>query len=206
MLYTEGYSIQYAIAGLSGVRVMPDLRIHSTSYVRDMYGRRYRVGESDRDVLGRSRNSMLWLSWGAMLAAGVQQYGFGSVVPVLTEANGWTSAEVFWALALWTACQVGTAFPAAWLRDRGTVSVGTAAVTCAVLCAIGLATLGHASSLAAVFAGYSVIGGVGAGLVCTICVGTVVSCMSAAVPTRALTQPGLPKLLFPGTLPQGVLR
>jgi MFS family permease len=174
MLYTEGYYIQYTIAGLSGVRVVPDLRIHSASSVRDVYGRRYRVGESDRDVLGRSRKWVLWLSWAAMLAAGVQQYGFGSVVPVLTEANGWTPAEAFWTLALWTVCQAGTAFPAAWLRDRGRVSVGTAVVTGAVLCAIGLATLGHASSLVAVFAGYSVIGGVGAGLIYTTCVGTVV--------------------------------
>lgn len=146
----------------------------SATYVRDYYGRLYRVGETDHDLLGRSRNWMLWCSWAAMLAAGIQQYGFGSMVPVLGGVRGWSTSELFWALTLWTVCQAGTVFPAAWLRDSGALPATTAVVTGAVLCAIGLVTLGHASSLALVFLGYSVLGGVGTGLVYATCLGTVV--------------------------------
>ncbi|HEX6339488.1 OFA family MFS transporter [Umezawaea sp.] len=140
--------------------------------MRDVYGRRYRVGETDRDLVGRSRNWVLWSAWAAMLAAGVQQYGFGAVVPVLVETHRLT--DVVWALALWTVCQAATAFPAARLRDRGRLSPAFAVVTGGVLCGTGLATLAHATSLPVLYLGYSLLGGVGAGLVYAACVGTVV--------------------------------
>ncbi|MCS7484034.1 OFA family MFS transporter [Umezawaea endophytica] len=140
--------------------------------MRDVYGRRYRVGESDRELLGRSRNWMLWSAWAAMFAAGIQQYGFGAVVPVLVERHRLT--DVVWALALWTVCQAGTAFPAAWLRDRGHLPPALAVVVGGVLCGIGLTTLAHATSLVTIYLGYSLLGGVGAGLVYAACVGTVV--------------------------------
>ncbi|MEO6087846.1 MAG: MFS transporter [Umezawaea sp.] len=140
--------------------------------MRDAYGRRYRVGESDRELLGRSRNWVLWSAWAAMFVAGIQQYGFGAVVPVLVETHPLT--DVVWALALWTVCQAATAFPAAWLRDRGHLPPALAVVAGAVLCGIGLATLAHAADLSTVYLGYSLLGGVGAGLVYSACVGTVV--------------------------------
>jgi MFS family permease len=142
--------------------------------VRDVYGRTYRYGESDRALLGRSRAWMLWLSWAAMLAAGVQQYGFGAVVPTLTQARGWSYTEVLWAFAVWTVCQAAAAFPAARLRDRGTLTPAVALSAGAVLSAVGLLTLGLANSLPLVFLGYSVLGGIGTGLVYATCVGTVV--------------------------------
>lgn len=146
----------------------------SATYVLDHRGRRYRVGETDRDLLGHSRHWMLWGSWAAMLAVGVQQYGFGSILPVLGGARGWTTSDLLWALTLWTVCQAGVAFPAAWLRDHGLVSVRAAMITGAVLSGIGLVTLGSADDLALVVLGYSVLGGVGTGLVYATCLGTVV--------------------------------
>jgi MFS family permease len=152
--------------------------------VRDVYGRRYRVGETDQALLGRSRRWMVWLSWAAMLAAGVQQYGFGAVVPVLTRSQGWAAGDVVWALALWTVFQAGTAFPAAWLRDRGLLPPAAAVVTGGVLCAIGLVTLGHATDLVVVYLGYSVLGGIGAGLVYAASVGTVVRWFPERITSR----------------------
>ncbi|MEV6899483.1 OFA family MFS transporter [Amycolatopsis sp. NPDC051372] len=141
--------------------------------VKDVYGRRYRVGESDLDLLGRSRSWMLWLSGAAMFAAGLQQYGFGAIAPVLTGAHGWTFTEVVVSLAVWAVAQSSVVFPAAWLRDRGRLSPSFAVVLGGILCAIGLVTLGHASSLAVVFVGYSLLGGIGTGLVYGTCVGAV---------------------------------
>lgn len=45
----------------------------------------------------------------------------------------------------------------------------------AVLCAAGLVTLGHATSLTTVFLGYSVLGGFGTGMVYATCVGAVLA-------------------------------
>ncbi len=87
--------------------------------LRDVYGRRYRVGESDQDLLGRPRAWITWLAAAAMLAAGVQQYGFGAIVPSLSRTPGWTFGGIVLSLAVWAICQAGAAFPAAWLRERG---------------------------------------------------------------------------------------
>ncbi|NBH10473.1 MFS transporter, partial [Amycolatopsis sp. SID8362] len=143
--------------------------------LRDVYGRRYRVGESDRELLGRPRTWITWLAAAAMLAAGVQQYGFGAIVPALSRAHGWTFGGIAPAFAVWAICQAGVAFPAAWLRDRGVLPAPAAMTAGAVLCAAGLVTLGHASSLVTVFLGYSVLGGLGTGLVYATCVGAVLA-------------------------------
>src|SRR4051812_14662564 len=85
---------------------------------RDFYGRRYRIGESDRVLLGRSRGWMLGAAWLAMLAAGAGQYGYGGLLPALTEVHGWTLAQGCWVLAIWTVCQSATLYPLARARAR----------------------------------------------------------------------------------------
>ncbi|MFD9698773.1 MFS transporter [Lentzea sp. NPDC059081] len=137
------------------------------TYVRDHVGRLYRVGETDVEVAGRSRRTVLWAAWAAMLAAGIGQYGFGALIPRLQDR--WSVPELFWALALWTVCQAGTAFPAAWLRQRNRLTPTGALWVGALLCGTGLLTLGQGQ-----LAGYSVLGGIGAGLVYSTCLGTVV--------------------------------
>src|SRR5688572_1300237 len=61
-----------------GVKGMP-----VATYVRDHAGRLYRVGETDVEASGRSRRTVLWAAWAAMLAAGIGQYGFGALIPQL---------------------------------------------------------------------------------------------------------------------------
>ncbi|MGW4115612.1 MFS transporter [Actinosynnema sp. NPDC004786] len=140
--------------------------------VLDVYGRRHRVGESDRELLGHSRDRIAWLCGIAMLAAGTAQYGFGALVPVL--AQRWDLVALCWAFALWTACQAGVAFPAAWLRERGLLAPRTAVVLGAALGAVGLLALGFAEHLPVLLLGYSLVGGAGTGLVYATCVGTVI--------------------------------
>ncbi|MEV1122139.1 OFA family MFS transporter [Actinosynnema sp. NPDC049800] len=139
--------------------------------VLDVYGRRYRIGESDHELLGRPRSRIAWLSGIAMLVTGTAQYGFGALVPALEQR--WSLVELCWAFALWTACQAGIAFPAAWLRERGLLPPRHAVVLGAVLSAIGLLTL-SADHLLVLYLGYSLVGGVGTGLVYATCVGTVI--------------------------------
>ncbi|WP_158840190.1 MFS transporter [Saccharothrix deserti] len=140
--------------------------------VLDVYGRRYRIGESDHELLGRPRSRIAWLSGIAMLVTGTGQYGFGALVPTLEQR--WSLVELCWAFALWTACQAGIAFPAAWLRERGLLPPRNAVVLGAVLSALGLLTLGFAENLLVVYLGYSLTGGIGTGLVYATCVGNVI--------------------------------
>ncbi|MFC3455663.1 OFA family MFS transporter [Amycolatopsis speibonae] len=158
---------------------MPDPRI-----LRDHYGRRYRVGESDVDLLGKPRSWILWLSWAAMFAAGIQQYGFGVVAPVLMTTYGWTFPEVVVSFALWTVCQACAVYPAARLRERGMFPPAVAVIIGGVLCSAGMFTLGHANNLVAMFVGYSVLGGIGTGIVYATCVGTVMNWFPDRVPAR----------------------
>ncbi|MGH3761651.1 MFS transporter [Actinophytocola sp.] len=137
----------------------------------DFLGRRYVVGPTAEELLGRRREWMLWLPWAAMATIGILQYGFGSLAPALTE-RGWAPVNVFWLLALWTVCQAGAGFPVAFLRERGRIGPRSAMVAGAVLLLLGPLSLAQGSFPVAV-AGYSVLSGTGAGLVYATCSSTV---------------------------------
>ncbi|HET6289026.1 MAG TPA: MFS transporter, partial [Amycolatopsis sp.] len=137
----------------------------------DFLGRTYSVGPGAEQILGRRREWMLWLPWAAMAAIGILQYGFGSLVPALTQ-RGWAPVDVFWLLALWTVFQAGAGFPIAFLRERGRIGPRSAMLAGAVLLACGPLALAHGSALVAVL-GYSVLSGTGAGLVYATCSSTV---------------------------------
>lgn len=137
--------------------------------VRDCYGRRYRVGEHPAQLIGGSRARMLWLAWAPMAAAGLLQYGYGALVPILVQRNGWTLAGAFWLLAVWAVFQAGVGLPTAYLRERGRLGPRPVMLGGALLCALGLAALAHSSGLLGALLGYSVLGGIGAGLIYATC-------------------------------------
>jgi MFS family permease len=140
--------------------------------VYDCWGRRYRVGPSAARLIGHSRRWMLWLPWAAMAAVGVLQYGFGAAVPALVAAHGWPPAQAFWLLALWTVCQAGVGLPTAYLRERGLVGPRTIMLLGAALCALGPLALATRNTIGAAVLGYSVLSGIGAGLVYAGCTST----------------------------------
>ncbi|MFF5076502.1 MFS transporter [Actinoplanes sp. NPDC000266] len=151
---------------------MTDSRNHTTvREVRDFYGRRYRVGETDRVLLGRSRAWMLGLPMAAMLAISLFQYGYGAALPTLVEANGWSVGQAFAVLAVWVVFQATGSPLGGWLYRRLWPAVPM--VAGAACCLAALTTLAHSSDLIAVLLGYSVLGGLGAGLVYMTCVATV---------------------------------
>jgi MFS family permease len=140
--------------------------------VRDCFGRTYQVGPEPEQLIGRSRAWMSWLPWAAMAATGVLQYAFGSLVPRLVE-RGWSVGETLWLLAAWTVFQAIAGFPTAYLRERGRLGPRAVMVLGAVLMLCGLVSLAHFDSFPAALAGYSVLGGTGAGLVYATCTSTV---------------------------------
>jgi MFS family permease len=139
----------------------------------DANGRVYRVGETDRDLLGRSRAWMVWLPWTAMMAVSVFEYGFGAAAASLRHAHGWSLGQTFWLLSIWAVFQAAVAFPAGWLRERGIVSARAAMLAGAALAAIGFVSVANSDSLVIAFLGFSACGGTGVGLVYATCVNMV---------------------------------
>jgi hypothetical protein len=111
--------------------------------VTDSRGRVYRVGETDRDILGHSRKLMVYLPWIAMMAISVFEYAYGSAEDTLSHAHGWTQSNTFWILSVWVFFQAGIAFPAGWLRERGVLTARRAMYIGSGLCAVGFLALSH---------------------------------------------------------------
>ncbi|MBU8810679.1 OFA family MFS transporter [Mycolicibacterium goodii] len=140
--------------------------------ITDANNRVYRVGESDREILGRSRAWMVWLPWLAMMAVSVYEYGYGAAEEAIRAAHGWSMSETFWLLAIWALFQAGIAFPAGKLREKGIVSARAAMLIGAVLSALGFVTLTQGNLFVA-YLGFAVCGGIGAGLVYATCINMV---------------------------------
>src|SRR5690625_5744298 len=97
--------------------------------IHDFYGRLYRVGQSDRELLGRSRAWMLAAACLAMLVAGVGQYGYAAMMPMLGGTRGWSLAASAMVLATWILCQsstvyVGAEFLSLWYGSSRFVMLG----------------------------------------------------------------------------------
>ncbi len=133
--------------------------------VRDVYGRRRRVGESAEALLGHARGWQLVAACAGMVAISPLQYAFGLTAVRLQEVHGWSTSRVMWLLALFIVCQAAVAVPAAWLTARRRVRAGHAVLVGGVLAAVGLLALGHTTSWLMAALGFSLCGGVGAGLV-----------------------------------------
>lgn len=140
--------------------------------VRDVYGRRYRIGERAQDLIGHSRRSQVWVAWACLVAISPLQYSFGVAALGLQSAHGWGAIQTMWLLALFVACQALVAVPIAWMHRGRLVSPTQLLLTGGVLCAAGLATLAHVGSFVGAVLGYALLGGVGAGLVYSTCITT----------------------------------
>ncbi|MEU1315760.1 OFA family MFS transporter [Streptomyces tibetensis] len=141
--------------------------------VTDSHGRVYRLGETDRDILGHSRKIMVYLPWIAMMAISVFEYAYGSAEDTLSHAHGWTQSNTFWILSVWVFFQAGIAFPAGWLREKGHLSARSAMYIGSGLCLLGFLALSHLNNVLLAILGFGVVGGIGAGLVYATCINMV---------------------------------
>ncbi|MFG1608948.1 MFS transporter [Actinoplanes sp. NPDC049265] len=135
----------------------------------DVYGRRYRVGESDVELLGRPRIWIRRAAWASMAAVSLFQYGYAAALPAFVELNGWTTRRALLVLAVWVFCQAGSAAPAAWLYRRSGRNPELLLLVAAALCAAGLISLAHENS----GYGYAIYGGLGTGLAYVVSIGAV---------------------------------
>jgi MFS family permease len=141
--------------------------------VTDHNGRVYRIGETDRAIMGRSRRWMVVLPWIAMMAISSSEYAFTSADDTLSEAHGWHGAHIFWLLGVWVFFQAAVAFPTGRLRESGRLSARAAMLCGAVGTVLGYVALAYAPTVLLAYLGFSVLGGTGAGMVYATCVNMV---------------------------------
>ncbi|MFJ2830602.1 OFA family MFS transporter [Streptomyces sp. NPDC087263] len=151
----------------------PDASNRAYREVTDSRGRVYRIGETDRDILGHSRKFMVYLPWIAMMAISVFEYAYGSAEDTLSHGHGWTQSNTFWILSVWIFFQAGIAFPAGWMREKGILTARSAMYIGSVMCLLGFLALSHLSNVVLAILGFGVIGGVGSGLVYATCINMV---------------------------------
>lgn len=141
--------------------------------VRDVYGRSYQLGPSDRVLLGHSRAWIAAAAWASMLAVSGTQYGYGAFAARLGHDASWGPQATAWGFALWIMCQSAASGAAPWLRRRYGITPAKTVTAGALGCVIGLLALDRAASPAFALTAYGVAAGLGAGLVYGTCVAVV---------------------------------
>ncbi|QIQ01716.1 OFA family MFS transporter [Streptomyces liangshanensis] len=141
--------------------------------VTDAKGRVYRIGETDREILGHSRKFMVYLPWAAMMAISVFEYAYGSAEDTLSAAHGWSQSNTFWILSVWTFFQAGVSFPTGWMREKGILKARQAMFIGSVLALLGFLSISHVNSVFGAILGFGVLGGIGSGFVYSTCINMV---------------------------------
>src|SRR5689334_11782725 len=125
----------------------PDGQTDGYREVKDVNGRVYRVGETDRQLMGRSRRWMVFLPWFAMMAISSSEYAFSSAEETLSSAHGWHGAHIFWLLGVWIFFQAAVAFPVGQARERGTLPARNAMMLGALGTILGYVALAYAPNV-----------------------------------------------------------
>jgi MFS family permease len=141
--------------------------------VTDRNGRTYRIGETDRDIMGRPRWMMVLLPWIGMMGISSSEYAFTSAEDTLHEAHLWDSGHIFWLMGVWVFFQAAVAFPAGQLRESGRLPARYAMMLGALGTLLGYVSLAYAPNVFVAYLGFGMCSGIGAGLVYATCVNMV---------------------------------
>lgn len=137
-------------------------------------GRVFRVGETDRQILGYSRVVVIIAAWVAMMLAGLLEYTWGALNGSLAAAHNWGTAPVYWAFSFFVVFESFVQIFTGFARSRGLVNVRLATMIGGVVCGvIGYGILAEANSIWMAYLGYAVLGGIGSGMVYSSCINIV---------------------------------
>lgn len=141
--------------------------------VTDAGGRLYRIGETDRDIMGRPRWTMVLFPWMGMLGISSSEYAFTAAEDTLSEAHLWSNGHIFWLMGVWIFFQAAVAFPAGQLRESGRLPARYAMMLGALGTVLGYLSLAFAPHVIVAYIGFGMFSGIGAGLVYATCVNMV---------------------------------
>lgn len=140
--------------------------------VQDSYGRTYRVGETSDSLTGRPRWVYILVPWIAMMLISTFEYGWGTAESTIGQAYNWNLTRLSWLFTAWVIFESGASFPTGWLRERGYLSARKAVFIGGIAVAVAFVSLTLSSSPWVAFVGWTVIGGLGAGMIYSSCINT----------------------------------
>ena len=138
--------------------------------VTDSYGRVYRVGETPKELTGRPRWVFILVPWIAMMLISVFEYGWGTAEPTIGKAYGWDLNKLSWLFTVWVAFESGASFPTGWLRERGYLPPRRAVFIGGFGVAAAFVALTISSNAWIAFIGWTVVGGIAAGMIYSSCI------------------------------------
>jgi MFS transporter, OFA family, oxalate/formate antiporter len=137
-------------------------------------GRVFRVGETDRQILGHSRVVVIISAWVAMMLAGLLEYTWGALNGSLSAAHNWSTGEVYWAFSFFVVFESFVQIFTGFARNRGLVTPRTATIAGGIICGVvGYGVLASTSNIWVAYLGYAVLGGIGSGMVYSSCINIV---------------------------------
>ncbi|HKN97066.1 MAG TPA: OFA family MFS transporter [Pseudonocardiaceae bacterium] len=138
--------------------------------VQDSYGRTYRVGETPESLTGRPRWVYIVVPWVAMMLISTFEYGWGTAEGTLGQAYHWDLGRLSWLFTAWVIFEAGASFPTGWLREHGYLSARSAVTIGGVAVAVSFVSLTLSASPWVAFIGWTIIGGLGAGMIYSSCI------------------------------------
>jgi len=146
----------------------------ATTYreVKDSFGRTYRVGESPQSLTGRPRWVFILVPWIAMMLISTFEYGWGTAESTLGQAYNWNLNKLSWLFTAWVIFESGASFPTGWLRERGYLPARRAVFIGGIAVAVAFVSLTLSGSPWVAFVGWTVVGGLGAGMIYSSCINT----------------------------------
>jgi OFA family oxalate/formate antiporter-like MFS transporter len=138
-------------------------------------GRVFRVGETDRDVLGGyGRGVVIMAAWLAMCLAGLLEYTWAALAPSLEPAHHWGPAPTFWLFSFFVIFESFVQIGTGYLRNKGILNVRWATIIGGIVCGgIAYGWLAYSTSIWTAYLSYAVLGGIGSGMVYSSCINIV---------------------------------
>jgi OFA family oxalate/formate antiporter-like MFS transporter len=137
-------------------------------------GRVFRVGETDRQILGYPRGVIIWAAWLAMCLAGLLEYTWAALSGSLAASHHWGPAPTFWLFSFFVIFESFVQIGTGYLRNRGILTVRWATIIGGIVCGIiAYLWLANSTSIWTAYASYAVLGGIGSGMVYSSCINIV---------------------------------
>jgi MFS family permease len=128
-------------------------------------GRVFRVGETDRQLLGYPRWVVIMAAWVVMCLSGLVEYTWGALNGSLASAHHWGTAPVFWLFSFFVAFESVVQIGSGFLRNKGYLPVKWAVVVGGVVCGIlAYGITAYSTSIWGAYLGYAFFGGIGSGM------------------------------------------
>lgn len=138
--------------------------------VVDRFGRTYRIGETAKQLTGHGRWLYILVPWIAMMLISTFEYAWGTAEETVGKVYGWNLTQLTTLFVLWVVFEAGASAPTGWLRERGYLSARKAVLIGGVAVAVAYWSLTVAESPFVAFIGWTVIGGLGAGMIYSSCI------------------------------------